>query len=44
MDDSRRFLDPKVLDKIAGLEIKARLMVEGYLAGQQRSPKKGSSA
>ncbi len=43
MDDSQKYLDPKTLNKIAGLELKARLIVEGFVAGQHRSPYKGSS-
>jgi uncharacterized protein (DUF58 family) len=43
MDDFRRYLDPKNLDKVAGLELKARLIVEGFLSGQQKSPYKGTS-
>jgi uncharacterized protein (DUF58 family) len=37
-------LDPAVLDKLAGLSLVARTVVDGYLAGQHRSPKRGSSA
>jgi uncharacterized protein (DUF58 family) len=37
-------LDPAVLDKLAGLSLVARTVVEGYLAGQHRSPFRGSSA
>lgn len=43
MDVYRKYLDPKTLDDVAGLELKARLIVEGFLAGQQKSPKKGQS-
>ncbi len=38
-----KYLDPRTLDKIKGLELKARLIVEGFLAGQHASPYKGSS-
>jgi uncharacterized protein (DUF58 family) len=41
--DSRRYLDPKVLDRIEGLELKARLIVEGWISGLHRSPFRGSS-
>jgi uncharacterized protein (DUF58 family) len=37
-------LDPAVLDKLAGLSLVARTIVDGYLAGSHRSPKRGSSA
>ncbi|MCI0587334.1 MAG: DUF58 domain-containing protein [Planctomycetes bacterium] len=36
-------LDPKVLDKVGRLELRARLLVEGFLAGLHRSPYKGVS-
>jgi uncharacterized protein (DUF58 family) len=36
-------LDPKVLEKIAGLDLKAKLIVEGYVAGLHRSPFRGVS-
>ena len=41
--DSRTYLDPKVLDRIAGLELKARLIVEGYVSGLHKSPFRGFS-
>ena len=41
--DSRTFLDPEVLDRIAGLELKARAIVEGYVSGLHRSPFRGFS-
>ena len=36
-------LDPAVLDRLAGLSLVARTVVEGYMAGQHRSPQRGSS-
>jgi uncharacterized protein (DUF58 family) len=36
-------LDPRVLDKLASLSLVARTVVEGYMAGQHRSPHRGSS-
>ena len=39
----QRYLDPKTLAKIKGLEVKARLIVEGFMAGQHRSPYQGFS-
>jgi uncharacterized protein (DUF58 family) len=37
-------LDPAVLDRLAGLPLVARTVVEGYRAGHHRSPYRGSSA
>jgi len=36
-------LDPSVLNAIAGLELKARLIVEGFVSGMHRSPFHGFS-
>ena len=41
--DSRTYLNPEILDRVAGLELKARLIVEGYVSGLHRSPFKGFS-
>lgn len=41
--DPRRYLDPKVLAKISRLELKARLIVEGFICGLHRSPYHGLS-
>jgi len=41
--DPRNYLDPKVLTKLSRLEIKARLIVEGFIAGLHRSPYRGFS-
>jgi uncharacterized protein (DUF58 family) len=35
------YLDPLILAQVRGLEVQARLVVEGYLAGQHRSPHHG---
>ena len=43
MEDYRKYLDPKTLNKVAGLDLKARLIVEGFVSGRHRSPYKGSS-
>ncbi len=43
MQDSRQFLDPKVLDKLGRLELKARQAVEGFMAGLHKSPHRGVS-
>ena len=39
----RKYLDPKVLSRLSGLELQARLAVDGYLSGSHRSPQRGSS-
>lgn len=36
-----RHLDPKTLDKIKRLDVRARLVVEGFISGQHRSPHNG---
>ena len=41
--DSRRFLPPEALNRISRLEILARNVVEGFLAGMHRSPYFGQS-
>jgi len=41
--DSRTYLDPDVLDRVSGLELKARLIVEGYISGLHKSPFRGFS-
>ncbi len=41
--DSRTYLDPEVIEKISGLELKARLIVEGFISGLHKSPFRGSS-
>ncbi|MCK4404685.1 MAG: DUF58 domain-containing protein [candidate division Zixibacteria bacterium] len=42
-EDYRRFLKPDVVSKLAGMEIKARLVVEGFIAGLHKSPYHGFS-
>jgi len=41
--DYRKFLDPRTLSKIEALELRARLVVEGYFSGMHRSPYQGFS-
>ncbi|MHC4924939.1 MAG: DUF58 domain-containing protein [Planctomycetota bacterium] len=36
-------MDPKVLNRIARLDLRARLIVEGYVSGRHRSPYRGFS-
>jgi uncharacterized protein (DUF58 family) len=38
-----RFLDPKVLSEISGLELLAKTVVDGFIAGMHRSPDFGFS-
>ncbi len=42
-DDPHRYLDPLTLAKVRGLELKARMIVEGYLSGMHKSPYHGFS-
>ncbi|MFA4922645.1 MAG: DUF58 domain-containing protein [Ignavibacteriaceae bacterium] len=39
----KRFLDPSVISKISNLELRARLIVEGFLLGLHKSPYHGFS-
>ena len=43
MEDSRKYLDPKILARLKGLRLRARLIVEGYVSGVHRSPFHGFS-
>jgi len=43
MNAQLRFLDPEILSKISGMELRARTVVEGFLSGLHRSPFKGFS-
>lgn len=40
---STRFIDPTVLSRISNMELRARSVVEGFVAGLHRSPYKGFS-
>ncbi len=42
--EKRSPFDPAVLDALSGLDFVARSVVEGFLAGGHRSPRRGSSA
>src|SRR3954465_386492 len=42
-DDPRKYLDPLTLAKVRSLELKARLVVEGYISGMHKSPYHGFS-
>ena len=41
--DYRRYLDPKMLVQLSGLELRARMIVEGFFSGRHRSPYRGLS-
>lgn len=43
MESSPKYLDPQTLAKLQGLELRARLIVEGYVSGVHRSPYHGFS-
>lgn len=43
MEYSRTYLDPRTLAKIKALEIKARQIIEGLVAGSHKSPYQGMS-
>jgi uncharacterized protein (DUF58 family) len=40
---ARKYLDPRTLSKASRLEMRARLVVEGYISGMHRSPYRGFS-
>src|SRR5437764_9997145 len=41
--DYRKYLDPKTLARVASLDLRARLVVEGLMTGMHRSPYQGIS-
>lgn len=43
MQAHKKYLDPKVLARLSRLDLKARLIVEGFLSGLHSSPYKGFS-
>ncbi|MFH1921389.1 MAG: DUF58 domain-containing protein [Planctomycetota bacterium] len=43
MENSQQYLDPKILARLEGLQLRARLIVEGYVSGVHRSPYQGFS-
>lgn len=43
MDSLKKYLDPQTLNQLKGLELKARMIVEGYVAGLHKSPYQGFS-
>ena len=43
MKDYRRFLSPEVVSKLSNIDLKARLVVEGFITGLHKSPYHGFS-
>jgi len=43
LSTSNKYLNPEVLARLAGIDLKARLVVEGFLTGLHASPYKGFS-
>ena len=43
MENDRNFFEPRTLAKLSGLQLRARRIVEGYVAGLHRSPYRGFS-
>jgi len=43
VDEYQKYLDPQMLARLHGLELRARAIVEGYVAGKHRSPYHGFS-
>lgn len=43
MNDHREYLNPETVSKLKGMEMKARMVVEGFIAGLQKSPYHGFS-
>src|SRR6476660_183271 len=43
MPDYRKYLDPEILAKISRLELRARMVVEGFISGMHKSPYQGFS-
>ena len=42
-NEQTQFLDPAVISRLGNMELRARLIVEGYIAGMHRSPYHGFS-
>jgi uncharacterized protein (DUF58 family) len=41
--DHRKYLQPEIVSKLKGMELKARMVVEGFIAGLHKSPYHGFS-
>ena len=42
-ETTKNYLDPKVLNKVGKLELRARLVMEGFISGMHKSPFRGFS-
>jgi uncharacterized protein (DUF58 family) len=43
MEDYRKYLEPEVISKLANMDLRARLVVEGFITGLHKSPYHGFS-
>lgn len=43
VDDHRKYLDPEIVSRLKGMEMRARMVVEGFIAGLHKSPYHGFS-
>ncbi|MEA1981522.1 MAG: DUF58 domain-containing protein [candidate division Zixibacteria bacterium] len=43
MQDYRKYLDPEIVSKLKGMEMRARMVVEGFITGLHKSPYHGFS-
>jgi len=43
MNENRKYLDPHTIAQLASIELKAKLVVEGFITGLHRSPYHGFS-
>ena len=43
ISDYRKYLDPSIISKLSNLELKAKFVVEGFIAGLHKSPFRGFS-
>lgn len=43
MTDSRKFLNPEVVSRLASMDLRARMVVEGFITGLHKSPYHGFS-
>ncbi len=43
MEEKRTYLDPNAISRLAGMEVAARLVVEGFISGMHKSPYQGFS-
>ena len=41
--DYRQYLDPEFVSRLKGMEMRARMVVEGFIAGLHKSPYHGFS-